>query len=122
MRLDHLAAGAMIDRGLQILNQRAVAPDIQTLSTVADGQDRLVEVEGVLKQQLIHGGPGRVGLAALGNWIFAKSLWVNIVAAARQQDSLHPDKQLGDAILALVQGNDNRRSPGGFKRSKVGWQ
>ena len=74
-----------------------------------------MEVEGVLQEQLVDGGAGGVGLTALGNWIFAISLWVNVVGAAGQQNSLHPCQQLRDLLLALVERNDHRRGSGSLQ-------
>jgi Flp pilus assembly protein CpaB len=59
------------------------------LSTVADGEDGLVEVEGVLEEKLVNSGAGRVGRGALGEGVLAVSLRVNIEVAAGQKDTLH---------------------------------
>jgi hypothetical protein len=44
----------------------AAAPDVEGLGALADGEDGLVEVEGVLDEELVDGGAGGVGVAALG--------------------------------------------------------
>jgi len=77
---------------------------------VADGENGLVEVEGVLEQELVNGGSGRVGLTTFWNSIFSVSLWIDIKLAAGQENTLNPREQTGDTIRALVQGNDDRRS------------
>ena len=82
---------------------------------MADGQNRLVQVEGILQQQLVHRGAGRVGLTALGDRIFAISLRVHVESAARQQNPLHPGQQPGHAVLALMQRNNHRRGAGGIE-------
>ena len=107
MGMDDFATGAVIHLGLDVLNERAVAPDIERLSAVADSKNGLLEVECVLQQELIDGGAGRVGLTTLGDWIFAKPLRVNVKAAARKQDALNTLEEAGDAVLAFVQGNDD---------------
>jgi hypothetical protein len=58
MGIDHIGTRAMINGGGEVLRQRTVAPYIQALNTVADRQDRLVEVEGVLQEQLVDGSAG----------------------------------------------------------------
>jgi hypothetical protein len=108
--LGNIPAWAVIDSGLQILNQRPIQPDIQILHAVADGENGLVEVEGVLEQELVNGGSGRVGLTTFWNSIFSVSLWIDIKLAAGQENTLNPREQTGDTIRALVQGNDDRRS------------
>jgi hypothetical protein len=116
MRLNHLTAWLVIDLRLQILDQGTIAPHVDGLGAGADAQNWLVEVEGVLQEQFVYGGAAWVRLTALGNWIFAISLWVNVVTAAGQQYAMHPRKQLGHAILALMERNHNRRCTGGVKR------
>jgi hypothetical protein len=87
---------------------------------MTDRKDGLLEVEGVLQQELIDGGAAGVGLAALGDWIFAKSLRIDIETAAGQQDPLNTEKQPCDAVRSLVQGNNNGGYTGGVEGSKVG--
>jgi hypothetical protein len=120
MGIDDFATGAVIHLGLDVLNERAVAPDIERLSAVADSKNGLLEVECVLQQELIDGGAAGVGLAALGDWIFAKSLRIDIETAAGQQDPLNTEKQPCDAVRSLVQGNNNGGYTGGVEGSKVG--
>jgi len=75
---NHLAARAVVDGGVEdgfeILNEGAVAPDIEGLCAVADGEDWLVEIEGVLEQELVDGGSGSVGRAAGGDGFFTVAL------------------------------------------------
>jgi hypothetical protein len=122
MGLNDLPAGAVIDGGLQVLNQGAVAPYIQRLGAVADGEDGLLEVEGVLEEELVNGSAGGVRLAALRDWIFAKSLWVHIVKAAGEQNSLGSEEEPGNAIRALVKRNNNGGCARGVEGGKVGRQ
>jgi hypothetical protein len=116
------ATGAMIHLGLYVLNQGAVAPDIEGLGAVADGEDGLLEVEGVLKQDFIDSGTSWVGWAALRNWIFAKSSWVDIETTAGQQDALNAAKESDYAILALVQRNNDWGHAHGVEGGKIGRQ
>jgi len=88
-----------------MLDESPVAPDIQGLCAVADGEDGLVQAECILEEELVDGCPAGVGLAALGDAIFAISLWVDVIAAAGEQYSLYSGEQPGHAILALVQGH-----------------
>jgi len=86
---------------------------------MADGENRLVKVEGVLEHKLIHCSAGRVSFAALGDWIFAISLRVYIEAAAGEQDPVHPGQQFGYAILPLVQRHDNRDCASGVQGGEI---
>jgi hypothetical protein len=119
MRLHYLSPWLVIDWCLQILNERTVAPDIHGLGSGTDAKDRLVQVKGVLQEQLIHGGAARIRLTALGDRIFAISLWVYVKAATGEQYPLDASQNLGHAVLALVEGHNNRRCPGGVKRGKI---
>src|SRR5580698_3231654 len=57
MSLCHSAAGTVIDRcanlARDVLDQSAAAPDVQRLRALADGEDGLVQVKGILDQQLV---------------------------------------------------------------------
>ena len=114
------AAGAVIDGcvedGGDVLNEGAVAPDVEGLGAVADGEDRLVQVEGVLQQQFVDGGAGGVGGAAGGDGFFTEALRVNVVEAAGEQHALRGREQARDAILPLVQRDQNGHGPGGVQR------
>ena len=119
MRLDHFTAWPVIHRRFQILNQRAVPPDIDGLGAGTDTQDWLLEIERVLQEQLIHCGAFWVCLPALGYWIFAISLRVHIEAAAREKNPLHSRENLGHTILPLVERNHYRRCPGGSQGGEI---
>jgi len=120
MRIGNSAPRLMIHFGLDVLDQGPVAPDVERLGAVTDGKNGLLEVEGVLQQELIHGGTGGVGFATLGDWVFAKSLRVNIEAAARKQHPLNTEKQPGDAVRSFVQRNNNGGYTGRVKGGKIG--
>ena len=48
MRIKNAAAWAVVYWRFQILNEGAAAPDIQRLRAMADGQNGLLEGEGIL--------------------------------------------------------------------------
>ncbi len=106
----------------QVLKEGTIAPDIQSLGAVADTQDGLVEAESVLEEELIDGGAGRVIGAAGVDAILSKSLGVNIIAATWQQNPLRIGEQAGDALLALVERDDDGNGSGGLERGQVGRQ
>jgi hypothetical protein len=102
MGLGDVPSWPVIDDCIQILNQRAIAPDVQRLHTMADSQYRLVKAEAFLEQQFVNRSAGRVRFLADRHGTFAISLRVNVVTAPRQQDSLHSRKQSRHPFLALV--------------------
>jgi hypothetical protein len=122
MGIDDFATGPMIHLGLDVLNERTVAPDIERLGTVAYTKDRLVEVEGVLKEELINGSTGGIGIAALRDWVFAESSWIHIETATRQQNALNSSKQPGNAIWALMQWNNDGGNARRVEGGKIGGQ
>jgi hypothetical protein len=122
MSVGNSATRLMIHFGLDVLNKRAVAPNVEGLSTVADGKDRLLEVEGILEEKLIDGGAGWICVPAFGDSSFTKSLRVNVEEATREQNTLNAVKQPCDAVRALVQGNDDGGDTDGMKGGKVGRQ
>jgi hypothetical protein len=48
--LNDLAARLVIYRSLQILHERPVAPHIQGLGPVTDGEDGFMKIESILEQ------------------------------------------------------------------------
>jgi hypothetical protein len=86
---------------------------------MTDGQDGLVEIEGILEEQLIDGGAGWVCLTALGDWIFTIALRIHVESAPRQKNSLHGGEQTGDAILPLMEWNKDGCGAGGTKGSQI---
>ena len=54
MRLGHFASGRMLYALGQCLIERSSAPDVQRLQSIADAEDRLAHVVGVLQKQLVR--------------------------------------------------------------------
>jgi hypothetical protein len=119
VRIKHGAAGAVVDRRFDVLDKRPVAPDIQGLCPVADGEDWLVEIECVLQHELINGCTSGIGFATLWNWFFAILLWVDIITASREQNSLNSTEQLDDTVLTLVEGDDDGNRPDRVEGGKI---
>jgi hypothetical protein len=119
MGIHNGAARAVVDGGFQVLDERAIAPDVQGLRAVADSEDRLLEVESVLEKQLVYGRSGRIRRAAFGDSCLAIPFRINIIATAGEQDSLDSQKQFGNAVLALVEGKYDWGCTGGFEGGKV---
>jgi hypothetical protein len=118
-----IAAGAVIDRrvedSLEILNERAFAPDVESLGAVADGKDGLVEIERVLEQEFVDGGAGRIGGAAGGDGFFTVTFGVDIEAASGQKHTLRSSEQAGNALGGFVEGNDDGVGTGRLEGSKI---
>src|SRR5277367_1899595 len=107
MGLVNIPPGLVIDRSLQVLNQGAIAPDIESLNAVTDSKDRLFKIERVLQQKLIHRRAAWVGFLALRNSLLAIRLRIDVVGASRQQNAMYSRKQASHSILALVQWNQD---------------
>jgi hypothetical protein len=120
------AAGSVIDRGIdlgfEVLEQGAIAPDVERLGAMADGEDGLAEIEGILQEELIDGSAAGIGGAALGDAYLAKPLRVNVIAAAREENAVYAGEQAGDAVGALVEGDEEGGGSGGVERGDVGRQ
>lgn len=84
--VDHIAAGLMIDGrvkdGIEVLDQGAVAPDVEGLCAVTDTENRLLQVESILEEQLVDGSAAGVGRSARGDGLFSVALRIDIEAAA----------------------------------------
>jgi hypothetical protein len=120
MGIENFPAGVVIDRCRQVLNQRAIPPDIEALQTGADGEDRLMEVKGVLQQELVDGGAGRISGTAFRDTGVTVSFRVNVVATAWKQDPLNGEENAGNAILSFMKGNQNRCHAGGMEGGQIG--
>jgi hypothetical protein len=120
---NYLAARAVIDGGVEdgfeILNEGAVAPDIEGLCAVADGEDGFVEIEGVLEQELVDGGAGSVGRPAGGDRFLAVALGVDVEAAAGKKDTLGTSEKASDALGGFVERNDHGVGASGSERGDV---
>jgi hypothetical protein len=120
---DDFAAGLVIDLGvkdgLEILNEGAVAPDVEALQALADAEDGLVQVEGVLKEKLVDGGAGGIGGTAGGDGLFSVALGVDVETAARKKNSLGGGDKAGNVRRALVERDHERLSAGGLKRGEI---
>jgi len=119
VRIHNSSSGCVIDLciqyRLQILNERAVQPDIQCLSTVADRQDRLVEVECILQQQFIDCGSAGIGGAAGRDPLFAVVLRIHIKTAPRKKNALGSGEEARNPILALMERDDDWSHAGGLE-------
>ena len=83
VRLNNVAAGPVIDGGIQILNERPVAPDIEALRAVADGEDWFVQIESILEDQFVNRRTRGIVFSTLRNARLSVPLGVDIEAAAR---------------------------------------
>jgi hypothetical protein len=95
----HIAASL---RG-QVLEKCAIAPDVETLSSMTDPENRFAQAEGVLQKKFVNRGAAGIGGTAFGETHIAIALGFDVVTAAGQEDSLHRSEKFGDAVLALVE-------------------
>ena len=79
------------------MNQRAPAPDVEDLDAEADGEDGLVEIVGVLEEELIDVFARAVGGSALGDRILAVFLRVYVSWTAREKDGLAGVNEVGNS-------------------------
>ena len=90
------ASGGVVDwHGDQVLDESSAAPDVEGLGAETDGEDRLIEVVGVLDEEFVYIFTGRVGGAALGEWVLAVFLRVYISRATGEQDGMAGVDEVG---------------------------
>ena len=68
---DRFSGGVIDWHGGEVLDEGSAAPDVEGLDAEADGEDGLVEVVGVLDEELIYIFAGGVGGVALGDGVVA---------------------------------------------------
>ena len=98
-----------LENRIDVLNQGSVTPDVEGLRALAYSENRLVKIEGVLQQQLIHPPCGPDQSAHIAEF-FLPSISVDQTSnpLPRKQHALNPLEQPGHAILALVQRNRDK--------------
>lgn len=101
------AAWVVVDGGAylcgDVLNQGASAPGIEALQTLADGEDGLVEIEGVLEEELVDGSARCVSGRGFGLPGGAVFLGVDVGGAAWEKNSLHCGEDASDALRRLME-------------------
>ena len=106
MGFQHGAAGAVVDCGSDlrgnVLDQRAPAPDIKGLNALADGENGLVEIKGVLEEELVDGCAVSVGALGLGDGRLAVFLGVDVGGTSGQEDSVAGGEDFRYALGCFV--------------------
>jgi hypothetical protein len=117
------ALGRVIDEGSDlawdVLDEGAVEPGVEGLEALADGEDGLVEVEGVLEEELVDGGAGIVGWGGVGVGGFAVFLGIDVSGGAGQEDALDGGEDFGDALRGFMEGDDDGCGAGGDERVEL---
>ena len=90
MRDFHLRASRMIGRGLNMLHQRATAPYIKGLQSVANTKNGFPQIIGVLKQKLVSRIAQLVRSRGLRMSGCVEFLGIDIGLAAGKQTAEHP--------------------------------
>jgi len=102
-----LFAGGVIDgENAEVLHERAAAPDVEHLDAEADGEDGLVEIVRVLKEELVDVFAREIGWCGLGYGVLAVFLGIDIGGGAGEKDGLAGVDEIGDL--------DGRGGGGGF--------
>ena len=113
------AGGVVYGKAGEVLDQGAAAPDVQDLDAEADGEDRFVEVVGILEEELIDIFARRIGGGALGDGVLAVFVGVDVGGTAWQQNGLAGVDQVGDPDWAGVEGDLNRLTSAALDTSGV---
>ena len=87
------------------MDEGSTAPDVERLGAEADGEDRFVEVVGVLDEEFVDVFAGGIGGAALGNWVLAVFLGVDVGGTAREEDGLAGVDKIGCLARGGVEGD-----------------
>jgi hypothetical protein len=100
------ATGGVVDgKDGEVLDQGAAAPDVKDLDAEADGEDRFVEVVGVLEEELIDVFARGVGGGTLGDGVLAVLVGVDVGGAAGEENGLAGIDEVGDRDWGGVEGD-----------------
>src|SRR5262249_9173796 len=103
----------MVDRhGSEVLNKSSASPDVERLDSEADREDRLIEIVGVLDQELVDVLASRVGRIALRDWLVAVLLRVDVRWRSWEQNTLAGVDQVGGLARRGVERYRDRLTPG----------
>jgi hypothetical protein len=107
------AAGGVIYRYRgEVLDEGSSTPYVQGLGPEADGEERLVEVMGVLNQELVYVLARRVGGIALRDRVLAVFLRIHVCRGTGKEDSLAGIDQIGCFARRGVKRNLHRLAAG----------
>lgn len=102
-----------------MLGERATAPDVHGLHAVADAEDRLFEVEGVLEEELVGGFAEGISGGGFGVEGLVPLLGVDVCAAAGKEDGLSAGDEARLFFLAGVEGHADGDATGLFDSGGV---
>src|SRR5215467_1220521 len=83
-----LPSGIVVHGGFQVLHQRSAAPDIQRLHAVANAEDRLAHVIGILQKKLVGVVAKNVSIGRLRMASGSVLLGINVCRAAWQEHAV----------------------------------
>ena len=98
----------MLHRRLDVLHECAVAPDVQRLGAVADGEDGLAHTVRVLQKQLIDVVACRIGRGGAGMSGLAVLLRIDIGGRAGEQNAITRFGKLHGFRIGEVERNHDR--------------
>src|SRR5437879_3545007 len=98
----------MVHAGMNVLHQRTASPDIQGLQTIADTKDRLVQVVGILQEQLVGCIARLVGESSFRGFFRTIFLGINVRFAAWQQYGGARRNQTRNLFWGTLKRNDYR--------------
>jgi hypothetical protein len=102
-----------------VLNQCAAAPGVKRLQALTDGEDRFVEIKGILEEEFVDGGARGVSGSGLGLAGDAVFFGVDVGGAAGEEDALDRGEDAGDALGRLVERNGDGGSSGGVEGVEI---
>ena len=102
-----------------VLNQRTGAVDVEALQTVADAENGLAHIVGVLQQEFVDGVAARVGGCSVGRARGAELGRVDVGVAAGQKHAIAALDEPHDLGGSLIEGNADRYASGLLDRLLV---
>lgn len=107
-----LSGGVVYRHRSEMLYESAAAPYVEGLNAEADGEDRFIEVVGVLDKELINILTRRIGRGAFGNGVLPVLLRIYIGGTAGEEDGLAGIDKVGDLGGSGLEWNLNRFTTG----------
>jgi hypothetical protein len=100
------AAGGVVDgEDTEVLNESTAAPDVENLDAEADGEDGLVEIVGVLEEELIDVLARVVRGGGFGDGFVAVFVGIDVGGATGEENGLAGVNEIGNSGWGSSEGD-----------------
>src|SRR5208282_842780 len=108
----HAVGPGMLHGRLDVLDEGSVAPDVERLGSVADGEDGLAHVVRILQEKLVEVVARRIGRGGFGMRRLAVLLRIDVGGRAGEENPIAGFGQLGGFDVGEIEREDDGLASG----------